>query len=953
MQNLAELFESADRALLAQWAIAVEAGVVPGERSTGELSEHMPSLLHALATEGGHRVHASGGAAQLREGFELASVVREYRLLLDTALDFAERATTPLPTREVRMLANRIGSALHNATAEHGRRQAVASRANAAHDALRAVELFEHAPAIIGQVTGPDHVFTFANAWFRQLVGGRRLVGLRLLEAIPELGSQRVATLLDRVFASGAPFVARAMPASLDRTGAGEVREGLFDFVYQPTRDATGQVDGVFIHAVEVTEHADRAQRLADIDESLRAAEEQRNELSFLLRQAPVAITLFSGSKHVIELANPGVCRLWGRTEAQVVGKPLFEALPEAAGQGFEALLAEVRATGVPFVGKELLARLSRSEGGALEDVYMDFVYQPLFNLHGAVDNILVVANEVTERVRAREALEAARVAAESQRAKLNEIFMQAPAMVAVLRGPSHVFELVNPAYTAAIGGREVRGLPILEALPELVGQGFVELLDGVYATGEPVVGNEVMVHLDRLGVGTTEAAYFDFVYRALNDQDVDTLDGILVFGVDVTEQVLARREIEGIAQERKTLLDDARAARALAEHASRSMDEFLATVSHELRTPLTAILGWARLLRADEVPEATRAKAIATIERNAVVQAQLIEDLLDVSRIISGKMRLEIGPLDLRSVIEAALDVVRPAADAKGVQLAALFDGHVPDVTGDGSRLQQVAWNLLSNAVKFTPRGGRVEIRLSPADAFVEITVTDTGQGMAAPFVAHAFERFRQADGATTRSHGGLGLGLAIVKNIVELHGGSVRASSAGLGEGSSFVVQLPLGVAHPPSAARPPSERPSSRSAAPASGSGMDGLRILVVEDEDDARELLVTILERAGAIVSAASSAREALAVLERERPTVILSDIGMPGEDGHALVRQIRALGSESIARTPAVALTAFARPEDRTRALDAGFDSYVSKPVEPRDLFAAITSAAALRSTARH
>jgi PAS domain S-box-containing protein len=949
MQNFAELFEFDARSVLAQWTAAVQDGIVPGGRSTGELSEHMPSLLHALASEDGHRVHASGGAAQLREGFELAAVVREYRLLLDTALDFAERAATPLPTREVRIFAGRIGSALDNATAEHGRRQAVASRAAAARDASRVAELFEHAPAIIGHVTGPEHVFTFANEWFRRLVGARRLVGLAFLDALPELRNQAFATLLDRVFASGAPFVARAMPASLDRTGTGDVREGLFDFVYQPTRDASGQVDGVFIHAVEVTEHADRAQRRADVDESLRAAEEQRNELSFLLRQAPVAITLFSGSKHVIELANPGVCRLWGRTEAEVLGKPLFEALPEAAGQGFEALLAEVRATGVPFVGNELLARLSRSEGGELEDVYMDFVYQPLFDLHGAVDNILVVANEVTERVRAREALEAARIAAESQRAKLNELFMQAPAMVAVLRGPSHVFELVNPAYTAAIGGREVLGLPIREALPDLAGQGFFELLDGVYATGEPVVGTEVLVHFDRSGLGRPEAAYFDFVYRALRDPAVDTLDGVLVFGVDVTEQVLARRKIEEIAQERKALLDDARAARAFAEHASRAMDEFLATVSHELRTPLTAILGWARLLRADEVPEEKRAKAIATIERNAVVQAQLIEDLLDVSRIISGKMRLEIGPIELRSVIEAALDVVRPAADAKGVQLTAVFDGHVTDVTGDGSRLQQVAWNLLSNAVKFTPRGGRVEIRLTAANAFVEITVTDTGHGMAAPFVEHAFERFRQADGATTRSHGGLGLGLAIVKNIVELHGGSVSASSAGLGEGSSFVVQLPLVADQPPSSAtHPPGERPSGRSLAPASGSGMAGMRILVVEDEEDARELLVALLERAGAIVSAASSAREALAVLEREPPAVVLSDIGMPGEDGYALIRRIRALGSENIARTPAVALTAFARPEDRTRALDAGFDSHVSKPIEPNELFAAIISLAARR-----
>ena len=877
----------------------------------------------------------------LRASSELGAFVGEYGRLLHAALDLVEDDAT-LSISKVRALVDQVGAAVAEASEEHRRRQNATARETAAGERERLGDIFEHAPAIIGHVTGPKHVFSFANRWFTQLVGGRPLVGLPFIEAMPELVNPVFMDLLDRVYATGEPFIARALPASLDRTGGGAMREGLFDFIYQPTRDEAGQVEGVFIHAVEVTELSQRDRRLADVDESLRAAEEQRNELSLLLRQAPVAITLFRGPKHIIEVANPGVCRLWGRTEAQVMGKPLFEALPEAAGQGFEALLAEVLSSGTPFVGTELLARLIRVEGGALEDVYIDFVYQPLLDARGKVHSILVVANEVTERVRARAIQDAARHAAEAERARLYELFMLVPALVAVLRGPSHVFELVNPAYKQSIGGREVLGLAFREALPDLAGQGFAELIDQVNTTGEPFVGTEVLVQIDPTASGTSQIRYYDFVCRAFRDT-LDTANGVLIFAIDVTSQVEARQKLQDVSNERKALLDDARVARAQAERANQAMDEFLATVSHELRTPLNAMLGWARLLRSDHVSEAQRPKALETIERNARVQSQLIEDLLDVSRIISGKMRLEVGDVELASVLEAALDVVRPAADAKGIHLEAIIDVAASHVTGDGSRLQQVAWNLLSNAIKFTPKGGRVELRLSSAKSFVEITVTDSGQGIEAAFLDHVFERFRQGDGATTRAHGGLGLGLAIVKNIVELHGGTIRAASEGLGRGASFIVQLPLLIAPEASLPSAPNERTSGTKVPPESVPLTAGLRILVVDDEEDARDLLVTLLQRAGAVVTAVGSAREAVAAVQRERPAVVVSDIGMPGEDGFALIRQIRALDSEQSTRTPVVALTAFARPEDRRRALSEGFDDHVAKPIEPAELFAAIAT----------
>jgi signal transduction histidine kinase len=402
--------------------------------------------------------------------------------------------------------------------------------------------------------------------------------------------------------------------------------------------------------------------------------------------------------------------------------------------------------------------------------------------------------------------------------------------------------------------------------------------------------------------------------------------------------ELLAFGRVCAQAMERAQLFELAQLERRRAEEASRAKDDFLAVVSHELRTPLNAVLGWARLLRGGKLSEARAAQALEVIERNATVQAQLIEDLLDISRITAGKVRLQLRQLDLQDVVKAAMDVVRPAADAKGITLCSTIDGAVAPLVGDQDRLQQVVWNFLTNAVKFTPKGGRVWLSVRPLDSHVQIEVSDNGAGIPAAFLPHVFERFRQAEAGAARSYGGLGLGLAIVKSLVELHGGTVEAKSEGEGRGSTFIARLPIAPARLEDV-RPASVHPRAAGASPelAPQSQLGGARVLVVDDERDGRELVIAALSHAGALVTAAESAAEALERVSKERFDVLVSDIGMPGEDGYVLIGKLRALAPEAGGRMPAVALTAFARGEDRTRALAAGFDVHVAKPVEPAEL----------------
>ena len=399
------------------------------------------------------------------------------------------------------------------------------------------------------------------------------------------------------------------------------------------------------------------------------------------------------------------------------------------------------------------------------------------------------------------------------------------------------------------------------------------------------------------------------------------------------------------LVDEREHLLQSEQAARIEAERASRMKDEFLATLSHEIRTPLNAILGWATVLRAARLSAAEAAEGVEIIDRNARVQAQIIDDLLDMSRIVSGKLRLDVQRLDLADVIRAAAATAAPAASARDIHVQLVLDPLAGPISGDPHRLQQVFWNLLSNAIKFTPKGGRVQVLLERVNSHVEVGVIDSGEGIEPAFLPHVFDRFRQADATTTRRHGGLGLGLAIVKQLVELHGGTIRAKSPGKGQGASFVVSLPLLVVHPDVEPLSLRRHPTAETAPVPLESWVPiaGVRVLVVDDEPDARALLRRLLEECDAVVTTAASANEALAALQSQRPDVLVSDIGMPEEDGFTLIRRVRSLPVEQGGRTPAIALTAYARAEDRVKAVVSGFQHHLSKPVEPMELIAVVAS----------
>jgi signal transduction histidine kinase/CheY-like chemotaxis protein len=399
--------------------------------------------------------------------------------------------------------------------------------------------------------------------------------------------------------------------------------------------------------------------------------------------------------------------------------------------------------------------------------------------------------------------------------------------------------------------------------------------------------------------------------------------------------------------KERDALLASERAARQEAEVASRAKDEFLGLLSHELRNPLNAIVGWTRMLHTGTLNEPTFARALETIDRNAKLQARLIEDMLDVSRIVTGKLRLDAQPVDLTAVVSAAVDTSRPASEAKDIRIQVVLDFGAGLVLGDPVRLQQVVWNLLSNAIKFTPKHGRVQIQLERINSHVEVTVSDTGPGIDEEFLPHVFERFRQADSTSTKQHAGLGLGLAIVRHLVELHGGTVEAGNREDRQGAVFTVKLPVMVVRKTSAtynAEPERVHPALGGTVPFHcPPELTGIKLLVVDDEPDTRDLLITVLEQCGAKVRACASAAEALEALDQYEPDILVSDIGMPGENGYDLIKKVRAREAGGERRIPAVALTAYARIEDRMQALTAGYNMHVSKPVEPAELAVVIAS----------
>lgn len=607
-----------------------------------------------------------------------------------------------------------------------------------------------------------------------------------------------------------------------------------------------------------------------------------------------------------------------GQDRAALVGKGkgIFDIFPhddsvDKIARSLEHVVASRQADVVPLFHAE--------------DRSWSAIHTPIIGADGAVEHVLQHLIDLSEKRARVEAVEERNIALDQGVQRLAAILEQSPGFLAFLRGPDHVFELLSPAYDRLIGHRDVLGKPIREALPE-IDPAFFELIDRVYASGELFVGHSMPVAVDRGGALAT--VFVDFIYQPIFGADGEPT-GVLVSGNDITEQ----RQAEA---DRAQLLENERTARAEAEQANELKDQFLATVSHELRTPLTSMLGWMQMLRSGMVPPDKQARALETVERNARIQAQLIDDLLDVSRIISGKLSFDSEPVEIAGVVAAAVETVRPMSETAGVAVAADVDT-ASIVVGDGRRLEQVVWNLLANAVKFTPRGGRVRLQVERVGDSVEIAVTDTGVGIAPELLPHVFEAFRQAERGSARKKGGLGLGLSIVRHVVEAHGGRVRAHSDGDGKGARFVVRLPLAgsASMPFLAARP--ER--DLSALPA----LAGAHILVVDDDEDTREYLRALLDRCQARVTVAASAAEALAAIELQPPDVLVSDLGMPVEDGYMLIRRVRALPRQRGGATPAVALTAFAQIEDRARAMRAGFQDHVTKPVKPDELVSVLAA----------
>ena len=707
-----------------------------------------------------------------------------------------------------------------------------------------------------------------------------------------------------------------------------------------------------------------------------QALAEERAVLDALFREVPVGLAVFDDQFRYLRL-NAVLAEMNGLPIETHLGKPVADVLPALPAAKIDQW-REVLRTGRPVVGAEVVG--SRAKDPAVVRVWKESYFpvrvgDKTLGLGTMVEDVTEERRIAEERL---EALSALETLAETSAALGSSLVYEetlarlVQSAVPRLADACSVYVIAEDGSIEQVAASHVdaekadvmraihRGSPLDADLPfgypkvlrtgqtELVTEVTTEMLERASRNPRHLelinkleLASWIVVPLTTRG-RTSGAMAFAWTGRSRKYRSAD---------VPLAEEIGRRASLAienaRLYRDATVALESERRARDKAEEATRLKDEFLATLSHELRTPLNAILGWGRLLQTGSVPEEKKSKALDTIVRNAVAQNQLIDDLLDVSRIISGKLRLNVDSIDINQILEAAIDVVRPAADAKGVRLQPLLDPDAGLISGDAGRLQQIVWNLLTNAVKFTPRGGRVHIVLRREESCIAISVADTGVGIAAEFLPYVFHRFRQQDGAITRRAGGLGLGLAIVKNLVELHGGSVSARSDGEGKGATFVVKIPIA----PVTSRPilQSERAaSSPSTGPlevACPSEVEGLKILVIDDEPDARDLIRTVLEHCHALVTTAGSAAEALESLRSEIPDVIVSDIGMPDEDGYSFIRRLRARTREQGGSVPAVALTAYARPEDRTRALLEGFQSHASKPIDPQELLIVIANLA--------
>ena len=609
---------------------------------------------------------------------------------------------------------------------------------------------------------------------------------------------------------------------------------------------------------------------------------------------------------------NKGAERIYGYTAEEVVGRSISILFPPDQTDDLRQIVDRLK-RGERIDNYE--ARRVRKDG---QIIYTSVSISPTKDAAGKVNSASAIARDITERQRAEEALRA-------KEAQLRLITDITPVMLTQCSRELR-YQFVNRAYAERFGltPEQIMGKPVREIMGEEAYEAIRPYVE-IVLEGRPVE-YEAEIPYSRIGQRFMRVAY-------MPDRDEQgQVVGWMASLSDITERKRAEAE-------REQLLAREQAARAEAEAASRLKDEFLATVSHELRTPLNAMLGWTSLLRTGRLEGPRAQRALETIDRNVRLQAQLIEDLLDVSRIITGKLRLNLSPVDLVSLVEETLESMRPTAEAKGVFLESLLEPLAGPLSGDAQRLQQIVWNLLSNALKFTPSGGRVVVQLSRTHAEAELTVRDTGQGIAPDFLPYVFERFRQASGGSTRKYGGLGLGLAIVRYLVEAHGGEISAQSEGEGKGAVFTVRLPLLVNQ--GRERRPAIAPSplSLEASPS----LSGVRILVVDDEIDAREIVSAVLSECGALVTVVPSSARGLQALAEDRFDVVLSDIEMPEEDGYSFIQKVRERGHV----VPAAALTAYASAEDRSQALRSGYQLHLAKPVEPAQLITVVASLAGL------
>ncbi len=666
-----------------------------------------------------------------------------------------------------------------------------------------------------------------------------------------------------------------------------------------------------------------------------------------LFAASPNAYVLVDAELRLVA-ANPAYLRVTASDWTDICGKRMFDIFPNdptnpnnEGAQTLRRSLERVLATGKPdelafipykvpmHVGSEVVVR----------ERYWSATHSPIFDERGHVVAVLQHTSDVTEMHELRRAVgqesagelrvgaavlgrarlaEADKAAANKERGHLLRLFNKTPGFMTFLRGSKHVFEIANESYMRLIGRSDdpntILGRSVAEVLPEVASQGYIELLDRVFTTGVPYYGHAERVMLRR--DDALDEVFLDFTYQPVQDVD-GAVAGILVHGYDITAHVKLERE-------RKEILASERAARAEAERANQAKDDFLAMVSHELRTPLSAIMGYLHLIRDGRLPPDKQTRALDALDRNAKAQAQVINDLLDISRIISGKLELLRVDTHLATLVNSAIESVRPTIDGKKISLTCDLDEAL-HINVDESRMHQVVLNLLSNAVKFTPEGGAINVRVDRCDNEVCISVRDNGVGIEPDFLPRVFDRFHQADRISTRAHGGLGLGLAIVRHLVELHGGRVSAESAGKGKGALFTVRLADAQARITKA----TSRPVTL------GDALTGLHVLVVDDESDSREVVCGVLERAGAKVTAASSPAQGRAALASTRIDVVISDIGMPGEDGYTFIRRLRS--EQPDRHLPALALSAYARQADVADALGAGFDAHMAKPFAPVDL----------------